>query len=623
MELESFLKSDDTTCIPFEKKTDVINIHFENITFTVPVNKYNFCRKRKKDILKNISGDFQSGKLTAIIGPSGSGKSTLMDIISGFRLRNVSGCIYVNGKEKNIKQLTKKSSYIMQDDVLQPLITVLEAMMFAANIKLQQNLSDNYKRCRVTKILKNFSLDEQTNTLTQNLSGGQRKRLAIALELISNPPILFLDEPTSGLDSKSAKQCLEILRGLSEEGRTIVCSIHQPSTSLLNLFHNAYMLSNGKCIYQGKVDNLIPYLKMNDIECPVYHNPVEYGNGKTKVIALIEICVFASEMEVDQLVQSVDNGKSQKWLENTSRSDSIPNTIENMENEISSDFEEHFQYSTSFTHQFCCLLKRIALVSSRDMFLTHLIFASNIIVGLGLGTFLLNIGNDGSRVMTNFNLLFFCLMFVMYNALTSRIVTFPQEMLLIKRECFNRWYSLNAYYLASTMGNIPVQTIGVISFVLIVYYFSGQPLEWFRFSLAILILVLLALIFQDYGICVGTLFNVQNGLVVGIFSTTPWVMFSGFLLYYRDTPPMFSWLFKTSVLRRAFEALAISVYGFNRKPLECSKIYCHFKYPDFFLKNVDVDCNDFYVDLSIMLFSILLVKLCCYLALKYKISTKR
>ncbi|KAI5643361.1 ABC-2 type transporter domain-containing protein [Phthorimaea operculella] len=218
----------------------------------------------------------------------------------------MNGSITVNGMERNLSSFRKLSCYIMQDNQLHGNLTVEEAMSVATALKLPAKMSKDTKQEVIHDILTTLSLSEHHKTMTSNLSGGQKKRLSIALELVNNPPIMFFDEPTSGLDSSSCFQCISLLKDLAKEGRTIICTIHQPSARLFEMFDHLYTLAGGKCVYQGSTGRLVEWLGSLGLQCPSYHNPASF---------IIEVSCGEYGDNTGKLVRAIDNGKHNiRWV---------------------------------------------------------------------------------------------------------------------------------------------------------------------------------------------------------------------------------------------------------------------------------------------------------------------
>lgn len=225
-----------------------------------------------------------------------------VDFFCFFRGEGVQGTIQIN---------RKTACYITQEDLHQPLVTVEEMMKVACKLKLKPGADH---KAVINEVLTNLHLDHRRNVTADRLSGGERKRLSVALELVSNPGIFFLDEPTSGLDEVTAAQCIRTLRELAKQDRTVVCTIHQPSAAIFALFDHIYIIAQGQCVYQGAPKALVPFLAHVNINCPRHYNPADF---------IIELCDSEeNEKIIPTFSETFQNGK----LICT-----IPTTINNLE----------------------------------------------------------------------------------------------------------------------------------------------------------------------------------------------------------------------------------------------------------------------------------------------------
>nr|XP_034180138.1 ATP-binding cassette sub-family G member 4-like isoform X3 [Osmia lignaria] len=561
------------------------------------------------------------------MGLSGAGKSTLMDVLTGFITADVTGNIMVNSKPRNLNEFRRFSAYIMQNDNLQPLLTVQEAMNVAAELKL--TASPQQKKQKIEQILITMSLDTCRHTRTGQLSGGERKRLAIALELINCPPILFLDEPTSGLDSVTSKYCITLLKQLAKSGQTVICSIHQPSASLLNMVDHLYVIADGSCVYTGSTQNLVPYLSGLGFQCPTHYNPADY---------LMEICNGDYGRHVSKLINAIENGKNNAW-----RSTSNVTTANHQEEVIALNVMASFQalrqrsametdyarrrrftseYATNFWKQLAVLLKRNAIKLSRDKVLTFTRLSMHFIIALIVGTIYFRIGQDAVYVLDNFNLLFFNVMFLMFSAFSATVTTFPLELPIIMREHFNRWYKLHSFYLANKLADIPIQFTAISLYILIVYYMSNQLFELKRFCLYTVMCCAISLVAQTIGLLVGTGMKVQHGMIFGPLMILPFLIFSGFFVQFRDAHPWLRWIFHLSFLKYGFEGVMIAIYGYNRPKLSCSDVYCHFAIPETLLNAMDMKQADYWFSLIVLAGLYVILDLTTFTLLKFK-SEKR
>ncbi|XP_045534775.1 ATP-binding cassette sub-family G member 1 isoform X1 [Papilio machaon] len=661
-------------------KRPPVDLAFTDLMYRVHEGR----KSNEKIILKSVSGRLRSGELTAIMGPSGAGKSTLLNILTGYKTSGMEGSITVNGMERNLSSFRKLSCYIMQDNQLHGNLTVEEAMSVATALKLPSATTRTDKDEVIREILETLGLSEHHKTMTSNLSGGQKKRLSIALELVNNPPIMFFDEPTSGLDSSSCFQCISLLKTLARGGRTIICTIHQPSARLFEMFDHLYTLADGQCVYQGSTGRLVEWLGSLGLQCPSYHNPAsfiievscgEYGDNTGKLVRAIDngkhdirngmpfpdakLPDFNNKKDMESSLKSAgqwnknDLSQVQEKFSDDHKEVNGTNNLQNgllqyaaneiakgkagepivvqmdaekpdnVEEALLGDVASPRRYATSEWTQFWVVLKRTLLFSRRDWTLMYLRLFAHILVGFLIGALYYDIGDDGSKVLSNLGFLFFNMLFLMYTSMTITILSFPLEMPVLVKEHFNRWYSLRSYYLAITVSDIPFQAIFCVIYVVIVYLLTSQPLEWSRFALFLGSCLLISFVAQSVGLVVGAAMNVQNGVFLAPVMSVPFLLFSGFFVSFNAIPVYLRWITYLSYIRYGFEGTALATYSFNRTKLQCHQTYCHFKDPNTTLEELDMLDADITLDIAALCLIFVILRVSAFLFLRWKLRSTR
>nr|PNR49779.1 hypothetical protein PHYPA_011675 [Physcomitrium patens] len=277
-----------------DKPSQKLYLHFSDLTYTV-------CKKQSRwqrfqgmflpglkqpapkplRLLDGISGEAKGGEILAVMGPSGSGKSTLIDALAQ-RIDAVTGSMTLNGNQFSERLLRNISAYVMQDDLLYPMLTVKETLLFAAFFRLPPSQSKAVKKARVSNLLNQLGLLRVANTIIgdeghRGVSGGERRRVSIGIDIIHDPLILFLDEPTSGLDSTSAYLVVRTLQSIAKTGSLVVLSIHQPSYRIMGLFDRLIILAFGQKIFGGSPKDLNQYFEQFGRPVPKHENCTEHA----------------------------------------------------------------------------------------------------------------------------------------------------------------------------------------------------------------------------------------------------------------------------------------------------------------------------------------------------------
>nr|DAD42458.1 TPA_asm: hypothetical protein HUJ06_000688 [Nelumbo nucifera] len=225
---------------------------WEDVSVVLP----NFGKGPTRRLLQGLCGYAEPGRIMAIMGPSGSGKSSLLDSLSGRLSGNtiMTGNVLINGRKKRLDY--GLVAYVTQEDVLLGTLTVRETISYSAHLRLPSALSKEEIDQVVEDTIMEMGLQDCADKLIGNwhlrgISGGEKKRVSIALEILTRPRLLFLDEPTTGLDSAAAFFVIQTLRTAALDGRTVICSIHQPSSEVFDLFDDLFLLSSGEAVYFG------------------------------------------------------------------------------------------------------------------------------------------------------------------------------------------------------------------------------------------------------------------------------------------------------------------------------------------------------------------------------------
>jgi ABC-type multidrug transport system ATPase subunit len=268
---------------PLRMTTNPCTLSWSSLCYTVDTKKKTPKHPDgKKAILTNVTGRCAPGELTAVMGPSGSGKTTLLDILADrISSGSIKGDIALNGETRNIKTFRAVSSYVAQEDSLLGSFTVLETLEMAAKLSLPSSVSHHEVVERVQTVIDEMGLRvcehaHVGDMFRKGISGGQKRRLSIAIELLSEPSILLLDEPTSGLDSASTYNVMKFVSRLCKENMTVVCTIHQPSSLVYNMFTNVVILTAGQTVFFGPRVDMMPHFASLGYACPEHEDPAEH-----------------------------------------------------------------------------------------------------------------------------------------------------------------------------------------------------------------------------------------------------------------------------------------------------------------------------------------------------------
>ncbi|KAL3690852.1 hypothetical protein R1sor_004503 [Riccia sorocarpa] len=579
-----------------------VSIKFSNLVYQVTTGSQRPCPSisvdvtswgqklrrspHEKIILHGISGAVCPGEMLGILGPSGSGKTTLVQILAG-RLSNYEGSITHNDVPFS-KSMNRRTALVTQDDVLYPHLTVKETLICAALMRLPRDFSRQEKRRRALDVLLELGLDKCQDTpvggaYVRGASGGERKRVSIGCEILTDPSLLLLDEPTSGLDSTTALNIVRILRNLSHAGKTIISTIHQPSSVIYHMFEKILLLSDGHPLFCGRGNKALGYFEYIGFHPTFASNPADFlvdlANGVTHDLEDLnrESSPFVlSKRRAEEIADERNHIKkivkdaylAHMLQENKfDTGDLRPSSAERFQ--IAHDTVERRDWSTSWLEQFIILARRAVKERRHENFSVPRILETFVVAIIAS----LIWWNSSSSVEDQAGLLFFSTMVWGYFPLYSAIYTFPLEREMVRKERASGMYRLSAYFFAQSIIDLPMELVLPTIYTILVYWMGGLKPSAVAFFITWAALLFNVLVAQGMGLAIGAVcMNLKKASHLASASMLVILMAGGF--FSKDIFPALGWLKYISFSYHAFK-LELNAQFSEEDVYPCKAGLCH------------------------------------------------
>ncbi|XP_050286353.1 pleiotropic drug resistance protein 1-like isoform X2 [Quercus robur] len=555
--------------LPFDQHT----IAFDEIKYSVDMPqemKNQGVTEDKLVLLKGVSGSFRPGVLTALMGVSGAGKTTLMDVLAG---RKTGGYIYgkitISGYPKKQETFARVSGYCEQNDIHSPHVTVYESLLYSAWLRLSPEVDSQKKKMFVEEVMELVELKPLRQALVglpgvNGLSTEQRKRLTIAVELVANPSIIFMDEPTSGLDARAAAIVMRTVRNTVDTGRTVVCTIHQPSIDIFEAFDELFLLKHGgQEIYVGPLGHhschLIQYFE--GIE-----GVSKIKDGYNPATWMLEVTSSAHETTLGiEFANVYRNSELYRRNKELIEQLSIPTPG-------SKDLYFPTQYSQSYFTQFMACLWKQHWSYWRNPLYTAVRFIFTTVIALMFGTMFLNLGSKTTKQQDLFNAMgsmYAAVLFIGVKNSNSVQPVVAVERTVFYRERAAGMYSALPYAFAQVLIEVPyvfVQTVfyGVIVYVLIGFEWTAAKFFWYLFFTYFSLLY-----FTFYGMMtVAVTPNHHISSIIASAFYSIWNLFSGFIVPRPRIPIWWRWYSWACPLAWTLYGLVASQFGDKKDMLD-------------------------------------------------------
>ncbi|KAH0704878.1 hypothetical protein KY290_012000 [Solanum tuberosum] len=548
--------------LPFEPHS----ITFDEVTYSVDMPQEMKNQGATEDrlvLLNGVCGAFRPGVLTALMGVSGAGKTTLMDVLAGRKTGGyIEGSIKISGYPKKQETFARISGYCEQNDIHSPYVTVYESLVYSAWLRLPSDVDEKTRKMFVDEVMELVELTPLRSALVglpgvNGLSTEQRKRLTIAVELVANPSIIFMDEPTSGLDARAAAIVMRTVRNTVDTGRTVVCTIHQPSIDIFEAFDELFLMKRGgKEIYVGPLGHhschLIRYFESIPGVSKIHdgYNPATW---------MLEVTNSAQETML-----GVDFTDLYKKSDLYRRNKTLISEL-NVPRPGTKDLHFDNQYSQPFWTQCMACLWKQHWSYWRNPAYTAVRYIFTIFIALAIGTMFWDLGSKVGKKQDLFNALgsmYTPVFFLGFQNASSVLPVVAVERTVYYRERAAGMYSAIPYAFGQTFIEIPYVFVQAVSFGVIVYAMIGFEWTVSKFFWYLFIMFFTLLYFTFYGMMsVAITPNQHVAQIVSVSGYGMWNLFSGFIVPRPSMPIWWRWYYWADPVAWTLYGLVASQFG--------------------------------------------------------------
>ncbi|XP_064405231.1 broad substrate specificity ATP-binding cassette transporter ABCG2-like isoform X2 [Halichondria panicea] len=593
---------EDHTLSPEQSCPEISSEHamtFQNVSYSV--RGFNKCHWTTKTILSNVSGVMVPG-INAIMGPTGGGKTTLLDILakrkgtSGLS-QTITGSVLLNG-EHLPGDFNLRTGYVVQEDILEGILTVRENLQFSAALRLPRDITNKERSQRVQHIIHQLGLitcaDSTIGTeFIRGVSGGERRRTVIGMELIIDPVVLFMDEPTTGLDAHTAVSVVQTLQDwCMEDNRLVILSIHQPRYSIFKLFDSLTLLSLGSVIYQGKASHVVNYFGRLGYGLEELENPADFLldilNDSHSAISLHRRTVRKHKpKETLNLIQEFQKSEESQVIEKClkhANTESEPSARKRCSDSFHQSCRRMPSTIATFFWQVCVLAVRSTIANFRNP--TTVLFQVLVmtVVAIALGIYLLRIDQQTFDVQDLYVLQrtgsFFYIVLAQDFVILSAFDLFISARALFIHENGGGFYRVSSYFISKIITDIvPLRLIPTFILAVLTYFIIGYQATVDKFFIYLLLLSLGTITRTSIAFAISSVVrNRSIALVVYSMINLAMILFSSSLLSLDGLPNVLSWLEYLSVYQYIVQSLSVNeIVGvfYNATPTNISgQLFC-------------------------------------------------